>query len=365
MKPDYELFSNKDGKLLIHSRSLHSFPTPCLLTSNVLLQKKFHEIHSSFSSIIHTQIVHPLSANSDKETLGLIKESGAFFHAKTMEHLLVLKGILSDIGGVLYSGSDVLSALEAGARTFIVSSKENCERLQAQSQEKGVLLTLYLHLDTNIPVENPLFPEVSSALSISELMQLLTTLSKSERIPTIGIWSHLGHQNTDLDSCKFFLEVLKDLLIEIKQENLRLDVLNIGGGFPIEYNAPELALKQILFALRPDLVIIKKLFPNLTLEIEPGRFIAGQSTLLLAKILSIEVREERSILTLDCQSTFPLMLPALCGTKTDKLAAVHYAIKGFVGDYYLPQLEIGDLLCFFNAGAYTDFAQIQRILVSE
>lgn len=362
MKPSFDIFSTKDGILLLGDKELTSFPTPSVILSTKLLRKNKDALLSLFSPLLPTTIIHPLDAAQNKELLTSLRQQGANFHASSLEQLTHLKSTIGDIGNVLYSGHDNPAAIQLGARTFIVSTKDSMEALLTIAQESGILLTIYLHLKTEVMMENQRYPPIGGGFLLGQAQEYLRVLSQSERVPTVGIWSHLGHQNIDLDSWKFYLEAIKDLVLETKREGARLHVLNIGGGFPIEYEGSALPLKQIHFALTPDLLLIKKLYPEISLELEPGRYLSGQSSILLTKVKSIESIQDKKILQLDHDWGSSHYYPAFVATKADKIPMTHYSIRGLKGEYYFPELTEKDLICFFNVGAYSSLGSVPLIL---
>ncbi len=177
-----------------------------------------------------------------------------------------------------------------------------------------------------------------------------------------GIHIHIGSQ---IAQSKPFVEAIKKVLKFIKRINSRnseIEYLNIGGGLGIIYDneTPQTAAdyaKKIVPLLKGS---------GLKIIMEPGRFIAGNSGIMITKVLYVKKTPLKNFVIVDAGMN-DLIRPALYGAY-HKIEQVHKIAKGRMkadivgpicesGDFLakermMPKVKEGDLLAVMSAGAY-------------
>jgi ornithine decarboxylase len=143
------------------------------------------------------------------------------------------------------------------------------------------------------------------------------------------------------------------------------EVLDIGGGFPIDYLEPVAPIDEFCAPIRDALA---RLPQTIRVIAEPGRFICGPAAIGLATVMGRAKRDGRWWYYLDDglygtfsgqlydHSRFPVepVLPhdgerqhcVVAGPTCDSIDVVSE-------DIMLPELEIGDLVVARQIGAYT------------
>jgi diaminopimelate decarboxylase len=167
------------------------------------------------------------------------------------------------------------------------------------------------------------------------------------------------------------VEIVARVARECVQAGARLKVLDSGGGWPIPYGDEERDAAAhgrfgatIIDAIRrggaADL--------GLTLVVEPGRAIVGDSAVLLARVLYVKEQNDKRFVVVDAAMT-ELIRPALYGayhavvkvaepsataprTPADVVGPVCESGDFLARDRSLPPLERGDLVALRGAGAY-------------
>ncbi len=158
-----------------------------------------------------------------------------------------------------------------------------------------------------------------------------------------------------------------------------LAVLDIGGGFPVDYLEPAMPIEEFCAPIRAALAALP---PNLRIIAEPGRFIAAPAGTCVSTVIGRAVRDGRQWYYLDdgIYGSFSGQLfdharyrieslrtdgerrpSVLAGPTCDSIDVV-------IEDLPLPPLEIGDLIVGRDMGAYcsagaTDFNFIRRARV--
>ena len=179
-----------------------------------------------------------------------------------------------------------------------------------------------------------------------------------------GISFHVGSQCNNFENYIQALQLSSSILKEAESRGHKINILDIGGGFPVKYNSKVKAFKTLAKKLNTE---IDRLFPK-TMEIlaEPGRFMVANSATLVTKIIGKAVRDGKTCYYLDdgvyhtfsgivfdhCQYPLKsfkegeLKVCAAFGPTCDAFDTISVAED-------LPELEIGDYLYAENIGAYS------------
>jgi len=202
-------------------------------------------------------------------------------------------------------------------------------------------------------------------MGANKINELIPKLKENKNINRIGIHFHRKTQNISEWSLQYELE--QSLSLEVFE---KIDILNIGGGLPIEYKNYK-ADTTLIF---DEILKLKKWLneKNIKIIVEPGRFIAGPSIELEAKIINIY---DNNII-IDCSvynaamDTFIAHIRLKVEGELEQGRA--FTIKGCTPDsmdifrykVILDNPKIGDKIIFLNAGAYNfwcDFCNLKKL----
>ncbi len=179
-----------------------------------------------------------------------------------------------------------------------------------------------------------------------------------------GISFHVGSQCNNFENYMQALQLAASILKESESRGYKINILDIGGGFPVKYHSKVKSFRTLARKLNAE---FKRLFPD-TIEIlaEPGRFMVANACALVTKIIGKAVRDGKTCYYLDdgVYHTFSgivfdhcryplkafkegeLKICAVFGPTCDAFDTISVAEE-------LPELEIGDLLYAENIGAYS------------
>lgn len=192
-----------------------------------------------------------------------------------------------------------------------------------------------------------------------------------------GLHLYVG---TDVFNIPYFVECYKEL-IKISADFPQLEYLNFGGGFGVaengdqkfdfdEYNAQVTELMLEVSAQKGK---------SIKLILEPGRIIGGNSGYFVCSVTDIKNRPDRKMAGVDAstvQFSRPLLYPDTANhpvavirngvqIKADKtqLTTVYgcstYSRDIFTNKAMLPELQMGDIVVFGNAGSYCASSYMQ------
>ena len=153
---------------------------------------------------------------------------------------------------------------------------------------------------SNDPTIKIWLPERQFKPEFDTAERLVKEAYESENLDLVGLHCHLGSQITNIEYFDRFFEVVtrffKIMNVEI---NDKLKILDLGGGYPVDYAHCECVptIEDISKSLSKN---IKNSGINPDIIIESGRFITANSGILLSKIaITKENSDGRKIAVLD------------------------------------------------------------------
>ena len=191
-------------------------------------------------------------------------------------------------------------------------------------------------------------------------------LAKKYDVKITGIHIHIG---SGIKKPRNFTAAMKKLL-NISYRFPDLEMVNFGGGFPIPYKESEKEFSledfkdQVTDLLAKDIENRQK---TITYYFEPGRYIVGQSGVLLTRVNTVKNQGRKVFLGTDTGFNHlirPLLYNAYHNVinidRMDEPATEIYTVSGNIcesGDVLadnriLPKTIEGDILALTEAGAY-------------
>ncbi len=98
-----------------------------------------------------------------------------------------------------------------------------------------------------------------------------------------GVSFHVGSQCTNFDNYTSALAFTSEIFHNARKKGFNLNLVDIGGGFPVPYDPQVPEFKQLAALLNSE---FKRLFPDdIEILAEPGRFIVATAALLISEII--------------------------------------------------------------------------------
>jgi len=308
-----------------------------------------------------------------------------FYAVKANPNPYVLK-ILADagLGFDVASGAEIELVLAAGAtpdRLVYANTMKRNEAIEFACEHDVNLMTFdseyeLLKIAEHAPGTRVLVrikvPNVGSAVELSlkfgaDPGDAVPLLLKAQRLglKPAGVCFHVGSQCTHGDNYLESFELTKIIVNDALLKNMPLEIVDIGGGFPIRHlDSDEDCFTHMAPAMNLE---INRLFePNLRVIAEPGRALVGPACLLMMSVVGKSIRNNKHWYFLDdgvygalsglifdhCKYQFEVprrgttQLTTLAGPTCDSLDIIS-------GDEELPELDFGDLIYARNIGAYS------------
>lgn len=192
-----------------------------------------------------------------------------------------------------------------------------------------------------------------------------------------GLHLYVG---TDIFDIDYFINCYKEL-IDIAVNFPKLEYLNFGGGFGVSENGE----KQFDFSEYNTRVteLMNKVSQNfgrdIQLILEPGRIIGGESGFFVCSVTDVKKRADDRLVGVNAstvQFSRPLMYPEIANHpvmivrektrlfsdnlyQTSIYGCSTYSRDLFSKKAQIPELQIGDIVVFGNAGSYSASSHTQ------
>ena len=260
---------------------------------------------SAFSNILYA-----MKANFNPEILKIIASTGVGFECVSpgeINHLIsIIPGL--DKERILFTPSfapkhDYIFALNRDI-SVTVDNIYPLLKWPEIFQKKDI----FLRIDLDIGDGHHSYVNTGGDLSkfgipVDELSNLKEVISKN-KINIIGLHTHSGSGISDSES---WIKAAKKLIkISLELPNVR--IINLGGGIPIRDKTSDPSFDLDL--LNSHLLKLKKKYPEYDFWLEPGRYLVGESGVILTKVTQLKKKGEKSYIGVEVGMN-TLIRPAL------------------------------------------------------
>ena len=182
-------------------------------------------------------------------------------------------------------GSDIRHALDCGITTFVVDNAEEIAKFVACRERVRLLLRVsFRNPDTVIDLSRKFGCDAEAAIGLVEQ-------ASRSGLRVAGLSFHAGSQLYRPDKYVEAIDTCGRLIADAVARGLPpLEVLDIGGGFPIDYLMPAPDIGDFCAPIRAALARLPK---GVRAIAEPGRFICGPAAVAISTVMGRSKREGR------------------------------------------------------------------------
>jgi ornithine decarboxylase len=356
------------------TQAAESRETPFLVVDLSRIKTKYHEMVGFFPE---AKIHYAMKASPAVEVIGLLAELGSNFDCASIYELDRVLDCGVDASRISYGNTikkakDVEYAYDKGVRLYATDSEADLKNIAKHAPGSNIFVRILVQgSDT---AEWPLSRKFGCHPNMA--IDLLIQARDLGLVP-YGISFHVGSQQRDVAAWDDALAKVKYMFDwMIHEEDIKLQMINLGGGFPANYisevNPIQIYAEEIKRYLTDD--YDAENMPEIILE--PGRSLVGGSGVLVSDVVLISRKSHTDlsrwvytdvglfqglIETLGEAIKYPIYTPkmetstsqgtvVLAGPTCDS-ADIMYEETG----YQLPEeLEIGDKIYWLTTGAYTN-----------
>ncbi|WP_294791237.1 diaminopimelate decarboxylase [uncultured Haemophilus sp.] len=371
-----DFFQYKNEQLYVEDLPVkqlaEEFGTPLYIYSRATLERHWHAFDSALGKHPHL-ICYAVKANSNIGILNVMAKLGSGFDIVSqgeLERVLAAGGEASKVvfSGVAKSRAEIMRALEVGIRCFNVESVAELHHINQIAGEMGKVAPISLRVNPDVDAHT--HPYISTGLkenkfgvSVDEAREVYKLAATLSHVKITGMDCHIGSQLTELQPFLDATDRLIRLMEQLKEDGITLKHLDLGGGLGVTYT-DETPPHPSDYAT----ALLNKLkdYEDLEIILEPGRAIAANAGILVAKVQYLKSNESRNFAITDTGMN-DMIRPALYEAymniiEIDRTLGRKKAIYDVVGpvcetsDFLGKQRELaiaeGDYIAQRSAGAY-------------
>lgn len=254
---------------------------------------------------------------------------------------------------------DIRDALRFGCTTFVVDNVWELEKFVDYRHRVGLLV--------RVSFPNPNTPiDLSRKFGCREdEVSILIQKAQSLGLHVKGLSFHAGSQCPDASNHVYAIQRCAEIIDEVYQSSGKLlSVLDIGGGFPVEYIQPIMEIQSFCSPIRS---VLEKLPEHIQIIAEPGRYLCAPAMTAVSSVMGKAKRGNTCWYYLDDgvygsysgqlfdHAVYPLTIfsdikakeqAVLAGPTCDSIDVIAEQIS-------IPPLSIGDIVVGHQMGAYT------------
>lgn len=371
-----DFFQYKNEQLYVEDLPVkqlaEEFGTPLYIYSRATLERHWHAFDSALGEHPHL-ICYAVKANSNIGILNVMAKLGSGFDIVSqgeLERVLAAGGEASKVvfSGVAKSRAEIMRALEVGIRCFNVESIAELHHINQIAGEMGKIAPISLRVNPDVDAHT--HPYISTGLkenkfgvSVDKAREVYKLAATLPHVKITGMDCHIGSQLTELQPFLDATDRLIRLMEQLKEDGIKLKHLDLGGGLGVTYT-DETPPHPSDYAT----ALLNKLkdYEDLEIILEPGRAIAANAGILVAKVQYLKSNESRNFAITDTGMN-DMIRPALYEAymniiEIDRTLGREKAIYDVVGpvcetsDFLGKQRELaiaeGDYIAQRSAGAY-------------
>jgi len=346
--------------------------TPFIVINLNKIKENYLNLQKHFP---YAKIYYAVKANPDNTVIKLLDSLGSNFDIASRYELDQVLNLGVDpkklsYGNTIKKAKDVEYFYKKGINIFATDSKEDLKNISTYAP--GSRIYVRLLVENTGSADWPLSRKFGCH---TDMAYDLLVLAKSLGLIPYGVSFHVGSQQRDIGQWGDALTKTNWLFTSlIEEENIKLSMINMGGGFPTPYIHPTNELSTYATEINNYLVDdYGTELPEIILE--PGRSLVGNSGILTTEVILISRKNNTAlnrwvyldaglfnglIETLNESIKYPIITEngaawkketpvILAGPTCDSTDILYEDYK-----YSLPvDLKIGDKLYFLSAGAYT------------
>ena len=373
-----DAFHSNDGRLFCEEVDLAALAethgTPLYVYSQAAFTQQIQALQRAFAEV-DPLICYSVKANSNLGILRMLAELGSGFDVVSEgEFYRVVKaGGTPDktvFAGVGKTDQEIENALRRGVLMFNVESEDELDAIADVAARLGRKAPIALRVNPDVDPKTHRYistgkKESKFGMDIDRAIKAAEATLKKPSLSMIGMHMHIGSQITTIEPYASAVDKGVRLVHLLRDQGHPIQWYNMGGGFGIDYQGGE---------ARPIEEFAKVIVPGVKslgcrLALEPGRVVAGNSGVLISRVIYTKQSGEKRFLIQDAAMNdlirpslydsfhriWPVIEPSPDNAKLEAWDVVGPVCESgdfLAKDRELPALKRGDLIAVFSAGAY-------------
>jgi len=384
-----DFFTYKNGELYCEDvpaeRIAREVGTPAYVYSKATFLRHYRQVAEAFAPLSAT-ICYSIKSCGNINICRFLAEAGCGFDVTSGGELFRALAAGGDPKKMIYAGvgktdQEIADAINVGIAAFNLESEEeieNVDRVAGSIGKKAIgAIRVNPDVDPKTHVKTTTGKkETKFGVDIERAERVFEQYRSLKNLRIGGVHIHIGSPVYQIEPYVDAVKKITALIDRLSERGHRIEWFDVGGGFGVNYERPDQAMPVTEHA--------KALVPLLEgkpykIAFEPGRYIAGNSGILLTRVLYRKTGGEKKFVIVDAGMN-DLIRPTLYESyhhiwpaKAQANAGAELRDRNVVpgdaevvdvvgpicesGDYLakgrpLPPTQRGDLLAVFTAGAY-------------
>ena len=341
--------------------------SPLLILDCDQLVKQYNALSAALPGITLYYAIKALPHPAAIQTLDAL---GAGFDIASSGEIELLRGQRTRARHTIHThpikrDTDIRDALRFGCTTFVVDNVWELEKFVNYRHRVGLLV--------RVGFPNPKTPiDLSRKFGCREdETSILIQKAQSLGLHVKGLSFHAGSQCPDSGNHVHAIKQCSKIINDVYQNSGKLlSILDIGGGFPVEYMQPIMDIESFCAPIRQAL---NNLPEHVQIIAEPGRYLSAPAMKAVSSVMGKAKRGDTCWYYLDDgiygsysgqlfdHVTYPLTIfsdikgkeqAVLSGPTCDSIDVIAEQVT-------MPPLSIGDLVVGHQMGAYTSATSTQ------
>jgi ornithine decarboxylase len=346
------------------------YGTPVVVIDHAVIRRNYAMFRRHLPKV---QAYYAVKANPAPEIVRTLYKAGASFDVASMpEFLLVHENIKRQPAKqrqdfiwdkIIYANpikpKETLEELDQYKPLITYDNLEELRKIKRYAPRAGLVLRL------RVPNTGSMV-ELSSKFGCDtgEAVDLILAAFETGMVVE-GLSFHVGSQCTNFDNFVQALNIAAAVRKEALTRGHEIKILDIGGGFPVPYNADVKPFRELAKKINAE---IDRLFTkDIEILAEPGRFLVATAATAIARIIGKAKRDGKTCYYIDdsVYHTYSGIVFDHCQYRVKALKGGEREICTVFGQTCdgmdtiaqseeLPNLEIDDLVYSEDIGAYSN-----------
>ena len=344
--------------------------TPNIVVNLNTIKRNFLTLKDSFP---YAKIFYAIKANPGEPVLQMLAEMGSNFDIASRYELDMISKFVNDpsrfsYGNTIKKSSDIKYFYEKGVRIFATDSKDDLKNIAKNAPGSKVYVRILV--ENSDTADWPLSRKFGCH---PDMAYNLLVQAKEQGLIPYGVSFHVGSQQRDIGAWNDAIAKVKYLFNSLEEEeNIKLQMIDMGGGFPATYIDPTNELS--VYASEITRFLTEDFGDDLPeIILEPGRSLVGDSGILTSEVILASRKNNTALTrwvyidagkfnglieTIDECIKYPIITTKdgdkegeviIAGPTCDSMDVMYETTK-----YKLPvTLKQGDRMYWLSTGAYT------------
>ncbi|HEX3358840.1 MAG TPA: diaminopimelate decarboxylase [Tepidisphaeraceae bacterium] len=385
-----DFFNYKNGQLFCEEvpaeKIAREVGTPAYVYSKATFLHHYRQIRDAFAAVNPT-ICYSIKSCGNINILKFLREEGCGFDVTSGGELFRALQAGGDPKKIIYAGvgksdQEIVDGINAGIAAFNLESEaeiENVDRIAGEIGKKAIgALRINPDVDPRTHAKTTTGKkETKFGVDIERAERVFEQYRNLKNLRIAGVHIHIGSPVYEIEPYISAINKMNELIDRLKERGHQIEWFDLGGGFAVNYQTPDQALPVTEHA-KAIIPLVKD--RGYHVAFEPGRYIAGNSGILLTRVLYRKKGGEKDFVVIDAgmndlirptlyesyHHIWPVK-PTADNIPPEKWSKNFEPRNGEVvdvvgpicesGDYLakarpMPKTQRGDLLAVFTAGAY-------------